>query len=210
MLPAWTCKPHADLTPAELYAILRLRSAVFVVEQNCVFLDMDGKDLQGQTEHLMAWRDGRLLVEYHKRLLPTYDVFDEDRYFEPGERPVVVDVAGIKVGLSICEDLWKGEDAGFAQRYRDAADPVVALVEAGAQVIVNPSASPFVLGKGKRLFSSNSQPRAFKLTHSAVSPNGLIAATYVRAGEVKTATVGGAFEPSATELARREKLKREG
>jgi hypothetical protein len=48
------------------------------------------------------------------------------------------------------------------------------------------------------------------LTHSAVSPNGLIAATYVRDGEVKTATVGGEVEPSATELARREKLKREG
>jgi dihydrofolate reductase len=68
---------------------------------------------------------------------------------------------------------------------------------------------PLLLGKGKRLFSGESQPRAFKLTQSAVSPNGLIAATYVRDGEVKTATVGGAFEPSPAELARREKLKRE-
>jgi dihydrofolate reductase len=68
---------------------------------------------------------------------------------------------------------------------------------------------PLLLGKGKRLFSGDSQPRAFKLTHSAVSPNGLIAATYVRDSEVKTATVGGAFEPSTAELARREKLKRE-
>ena len=70
--------------------------------------------------------------------------------------------------------------------------------------------SPIVLGKGKRLFGDDSQPRAFKLMHSAVSPYGLIAATYVRNGEVKTATVGGANEPSAAELARREKLKREG
>ena len=69
---------------------------------------------------------------------------------------------------------------------------------------------PVVLGKGKRLFDESSQPRAFKLTHSAVSPNGLIAATYVRDGEVKTATVGGAQEPSGAELARREKLTREG
>jgi hypothetical protein len=67
-----------------------------------------------------------------------------------------------------------------------------------------------VLGKGKRLFDESSQPRAFTVTHSAVSPNGLIAATYVRDGEVKTATVGGAQEPSSAELARREKLKREG
>jgi hypothetical protein len=67
-----------------------------------------------------------------------------------------------------------------------------------------------LLGKGKRLFGDNSQPRAFELTHSAVSPNGLIAAIYMRDGEIKTDTVGGASEPSAAELARREKLKREG
>jgi dihydrofolate reductase len=69
---------------------------------------------------------------------------------------------------------------------------------------------PVLLGKGKRLFDENSHPRAFTLTHSAVSPNGIIAATHVRDGEVKTATVGGAQEPSGAELARREKLKREG
>ena len=68
---------------------------------------------------------------------------------------------------------------------------------------------PVVLGKGKRLFDESSHPRAFTVTHSAVSPNGLIAATYVRDGEVKTATVGGAREPSRAELARREQLKRE-
>jgi dihydrofolate reductase len=68
---------------------------------------------------------------------------------------------------------------------------------------------PVLLGKGKRLFDGSSQPRAFKLSSSAVSPNGVIAATYVRGGEVKTATVGGAREPSPAELARREKLRRE-
>ncbi|WP_348994916.1 GNAT family N-acetyltransferase [Achromobacter sp. HNDS-1] len=69
-MPLWTCKPHADLTLAELYAILRLRSEVFVVEQDCVFLDMDGKDLQGQTEHLMAWENGALLA-YCRLLEPA-------------------------------------------------------------------------------------------------------------------------------------------
>jgi dihydrofolate reductase len=69
---------------------------------------------------------------------------------------------------------------------------------------------PILLGKGKRLFDETSFPRAFKLTHSAVSPNSLVAATYERGGEVKTATVGGAETPTAAELARREKLKREG
>lgn len=69
-MPRWTCKPHAELTLAELYAILRLRSEVFVVEQDCVFLDMDGKDLQGQTEHLMAWENGALLA-YCRLLEPA-------------------------------------------------------------------------------------------------------------------------------------------
>ena len=64
--------------------------------------------------------------------------------------------------------------------------------------------------KGKRLFDETSRPRAFTLTHSDVSPSGLIHATYVRDGEVKTATVGGAEDPSPAELARRDKLKREG
>ena len=84
-----------------------------------------------------------------------------------------------------------------------------ALLAAGLVDEIRTFTFPLLLGKGKRLFNDDSRPRAFKLTHSAVSPNGLIAATYVRDGEVKTATVGGAFEPSATELARRENLKRE-
>jgi len=87
---------------------------------------------------------------------------------------------------------------------------VHALLAAGLVDEIRTFTFPLLLGKGKRLFSGDSQPRSFKLTHSAVSPNGLIAATYVRDGEVKTATVGGEVEPSATELARREKLKREG
>lgn len=69
-MPAWISKPHAELTLAELYAILRLRSEVFVVEQDCVFLDLDGKDLQGQTEHLMAWENGALLA-YCRLLEPA-------------------------------------------------------------------------------------------------------------------------------------------
>ncbi len=104
----------------------------------------------GVANSLVVYRDGAYLDYYDKRLLPTYDVFDEDRYFTPGDRAVIIDVAGEKVGLSICEDLWKGEDVGFRWRYRHRADPAVALVEAGAGLIVNPSGSPFVLGKGRR------------------------------------------------------------
>ncbi len=103
---------------------------------------------------LLVYRDGARVAYYDKRLLPTYDVFDEDRYFEPGARAVVIDVpcasGATRVGLAICEDLWKGEDAGFAHRYDDAPDPVPELVGAGARVVLVPSASPFVLRKGAR------------------------------------------------------------
>ena len=99
---------------------------------------------------LLVYHDNRLVTSYDKRLLPTYDVFDEDRYFEPGDRAVVVEVAGLRVGLAICEDLWRGEDAGFAARYADAPDPVAELGKAGVDLLAVPSASPFVLGKHAR------------------------------------------------------------
>jgi NAD+ synthase (glutamine-hydrolysing) len=117
-------------------------------------LDPAGKRLSNS---LLVYRDGVLVNFYDKRLLPTYDVFDENRYFTPGDRSVVIDVAGVPVGLSICEDLWRGLDAGYPERYLDHADPVADLcdppADAGrpaARLIINPSASPFVLGKGQR------------------------------------------------------------
>ncbi len=114
-------------------------------------LPVDRKDPgAGVANSILVYRNNSYADSYDKRLLPTYDVFDEDRYFTPGDRAVVIEVGGVRVGLSICEDLWKGEDAGFAAKYRDAADPVGALAGAGVDLIVSPSASPFVLGKGER------------------------------------------------------------
>ncbi len=107
-------------------------------------------DISGVTNSLIVMSSGRITSRYDKRLLPTYDVFDEDRYFRPGSRPLTLDVAGVRVGLSVCEDLWKGADAGAADRYAGRADPVDDLIAAGARLILNPSASPFVLGKGAR------------------------------------------------------------
>ena len=104
----------------------------------------------GIANGLVVYRDNELVDYYDKRLLPTYDVFDEDRYFRAGSRAVVVEVAGTRVGLAICEDLWHGEDAGFAARYAHKPDPVAATIEAGAEMIVAASASPFVLGKHER------------------------------------------------------------
>ena len=107
-------------------------------------------DGDGIRNSLLVFQDGVLAHTYHKRLLPTYDVFDEDRYFVAGSEPCVLDVAGVRVGLAICEDLWSGEDAGQHWRYAGRADPVTELSEAGAEAIVAPSASPFVEGKHER------------------------------------------------------------
>ncbi len=76
------------------------------------------------------WRDGRRLATYHKHELPNYGVFDERRYFVPGHLPAVVEVAGVRVGITICEDLWHPA-------------PMRAAVEAGAELVVNLNASPF-------------------------------------------------------------------
>ena len=99
---------------------------------------------------LVVYQDNAFKGYYDKRLLPTYDVFDEDRYFVAGDQTRVFDINGVKVGLAICEDLWKGHDAGFADRYADEPDPVQQLVDAGAQIIIAPSASPYALRKDER------------------------------------------------------------
>lgn len=70
----WTCKKFDELSAAELYTILKLRSEVFVVEQNCVYPDIDGKDMQSY--HVCGWLNGELLVAY-ARLLPPGLAFEE-------------------------------------------------------------------------------------------------------------------------------------
>ena len=65
----WVCKHHNDLGKEQLYAILRLRNEVFVVEQKCIYQDIDGQDLLGYTHHLMAWKDDEL-VAYLRLLDP--------------------------------------------------------------------------------------------------------------------------------------------
>jgi len=88
---------------------------------------------------------GRVGPLFHKTLLPTYDVFDEDRYFEPAREPGILDFGGWRLGISICEDVWNDRD--FWQRRRYQRDPVETLVSAGAEAILNLSASPFYVSK---------------------------------------------------------------
>lgn len=90
---------------------------------------------------------GKVIAVRHKTLLPTYDVFDEDRYFEPADENLPVEFRGRKLGLTICEDVWNDEDFWSQRRYRP--NPAVELVRAGAEVILNLSASPWHVGKDR-------------------------------------------------------------
>ena len=89
--------------------------------------------------------DGRVEAVRTKTLLPTYDVFDEDRYFEPARENHPVTCRGHRLGITICEDAWNDEDFWSERRYRP--DPVAALANAGMDVLINLSASPWHLGK---------------------------------------------------------------
>jgi NAD+ synthase/NAD+ synthase (glutamine-hydrolysing) len=90
-------------------------------------------------------RGGRIEACYAKRLLPTYDVFDEGRYFAPGEGAVRVEIDGRRVGLLVCEDLWSG-DRPQGRRLYDA-DPPGDLARLGVDLLVAISASPYHGGK---------------------------------------------------------------
>jgi NAD+ synthase (glutamine-hydrolysing) len=90
-------------------------------------------------------RNGAIVLEQHKVLLPTYDVFDELRYFEPGRNVQCVEIAGRRVGVSICEDFWFDDEAFGTKLY--CRNPVDELARQGAELFLNISASPFNAGK---------------------------------------------------------------
>ncbi|MDQ3033497.1 MAG: NAD+ synthase [Myxococcota bacterium] len=101
-----------------------------------------GRDLHNS---VLVIRDGRIAQTIDKQLLPTYDVFDEDRWFEAGEGPGIVEVAGVKLGLTICEDAWNDVTEMRGRRYQ--GNPVESVVRAGADVIVNVAGSPYTRSK---------------------------------------------------------------
>jgi len=90
-------------------------------------------------------QDGNVQQYFHKRLLPTYDVFDEDRYFEPGQASMAFAIDSLKIGVTICEDLWNDEEFWGKRSYE--ASPIEDLVAQQVNLIVNLSASPFHTGK---------------------------------------------------------------
>jgi NAD+ synthase (glutamine-hydrolysing) len=81
--------------------------------------------------------DGEIRAVYRKNRLPNYAVFDEQRYFVPGREPLLIEAAGLRIGLTICEDVWV------------TGAPAQSEAEQGAQLIANPSGSPYHRGKGR-------------------------------------------------------------
>ncbi len=156
-------KPHlVETCRAEL---TRVAAACTGLTALVGFAEPTGREV-GRPLHnaLAVCRDGRVLAIHRKTLLPTYDVFDEDRYFEPaGRREVerIRDAMGRewRLGLSICEDLWnaRGRTRAGAVPRAYVQDPVGEIVAAGAELVINASASPFEAGKNEhrtRLFAA--------------------------------------------------------
>jgi NAD+ synthase (glutamine-hydrolysing) len=112
------------------------------VVPNANAVQLGGKSLFNSAVLL---QNGAVKKVFHKRLLPTYDVFDEDRYFEPGENSNYFTIGELKIGVTICEDLWNNEEFWGKRSY--AGDPFSDLAKLGVDLVVNLSASPYSAGK---------------------------------------------------------------
>ncbi len=106
------------------------------VDDMLVVLGVPIQSSSGIYNAAIVIQQGKIIAEYHKQALPNYSVFDEKRYFVAGNESCVIDVAGIPMGLTICEDIWE-------------AQPVEKAVTAGAKMILNINASPYHTGKDR-------------------------------------------------------------
>jgi NAD+ synthetase len=146
-----------NITLQQLARDLPTNLAVLVgtVQQNLEAHITGGKNLYNS---IVLLENGKIKQFFHKRLLPTYDVFDENRYFEPGLQANYFTLDNIDIGVTICEDLWNDEEFWGKRNY--AANPIADLSILGVDLIVNLSASPYTVGKQRS--------REEMLKHSAV------------------------------------------
>ena len=105
------------------------------------------KEVEGNRLHNSAavLRGGKIVFRQHKMLLPTYDVFDEARYFRASDREEPIDLDGHKTALTICEDAWN--DKQYWERRLYSRDPVEEMAQAGAEILLSINASPYHMGK---------------------------------------------------------------
>ena len=115
---------------------------VGTAEENVKAYIAGGKSLYNSIALLS---DGKVKQIFHKRLLPTYDVFDEHRYFEPGNKANYFTLNNVKIGVTICEDLWNDEEFFGKRSY--SINPIAELSKSNVDIVVNLSASPYTFGK---------------------------------------------------------------
>jgi NAD+ synthase (glutamine-hydrolysing) len=150
---ALTGYPPQDLVfksrfvPANLAALEQLHAAAGAVPLLTGFVDVNEGPGQPFRNAAAVLEQGRPIRRVYKSLLPTYDVFDEDRYFEPASSTAPLEIAGRKIGVTICEDIWTEP---YLPRRLYGFSPVESLVSQGAELLVNLSASPFTVGKAER------------------------------------------------------------
>ena len=137
-----------DFIAANLCTLTQTATAIGDVPLCVGFVDQNlarpGRSLFNSAAVL---QNGKIVWRQNKSLLPTYDVFDEDRYFEPAKSTAPFAFKGRQLGVTICEDIWNDEDYWVDRRYR--RDPVKELIAQGADLILNLSASPWHAGKEK-------------------------------------------------------------
>jgi len=144
--------PPKDLLERPSFIRENLRRVDMLAEQIesisvlCGYVDMNpnstGKPLLNSVALI---RNGKIAGKGGKRLLPTYDVFDETRYFEPAPEGLVFELDGRRVGVTICEDIWTVGDFEGVPRYK--ADPVADIMTKGVDILINLSSSPYTLHK---------------------------------------------------------------
>lgn len=114
------------------------------------FVDYDTENPPMLFNSAAVIKNGETVFRQDKTLLPGYDVFDEYRYFSPAKTSSVFEFMGRKIGITICEDIWSAlntDNSRFMEQRRYHADPVKLLIDKGADVIINISASPYIKGK---------------------------------------------------------------
>jgi len=135
-----------DFVDTNIAYLNDLVSSISGIGVICGFVDKNPDDEGNRLfNSAVLFENGKILHKINKRLLPTYDVFDERRYFEPGSKAVSFTYKERRIGLTICEDAWNDKDAIKKRVYH--LNPVLLMIEDGADLIINISASPFYVGK---------------------------------------------------------------
>ncbi len=135
-----------DFVEANLMNLQNLVKSIKGIGVICGFVDKNpGKGGNPLYNSAVLFDKGKILHQVHKRLLPTYDVFEERRYFEPGKEYSSFFYKGYRMGLTICEDIWNDKD--FFSRQLYPVDPVERMIKEGVNLLINISASPYHVGK---------------------------------------------------------------